>query len=164
MRLISFVLLLSLAACAGKVETRVNSVGISASPSASFAFDTTASAVLADAQAKVSRALIAKGYREAQPADLILQVTVSDRPASLELKNGVSTLSASAKKKRCAKREYRVGIVLTRIADGSEFYRANAAEFHCKKSIEHVLDSLLASALADLGSPKGAYVTKRSLQ
>jgi hypothetical protein len=162
MRATSFTLLLLLSACAGPIETRITSSGLTSPQPASFAGDPKAADVAAtNAQTIASRILAGKGYSQAEIAELNLQVTVSDRPAELSLQSGTATLSPAAVKKQCAKREYRVGVTLTKIADGAEHYHGTAAEYHCKLALADVLDSMVASALADLGAPRGSYTVKR---
>lgn len=161
MRPFVFAISLFLAACTGPIETRVDSSGLAASQPAIFVVDPDATGLVAGAQAKVAMALIERGYRAEPAGALNLQVTISDRPASLALQSGARTLSPSVGKKRCAKREYRLGLTLTRIADGAEIYRSSAAEFHCKLPIEDVLGNLASAALADLGAPRGSYTLKR---
>jgi hypothetical protein len=158
MRTLLIVSSLLLAACAGPIETRIDSSGLSLVPSATFQIDEAASAA---AKPLVAAALAQKGFVQAAVGEYSLQVTSSDRPAELSLKNGTETLSPSAGKKRCADREYRLGLTLTRIADGAVVYRAHAAEFHCKLKLAEVLPALVSSALADLGAPRGAYIVKR---
>jgi hypothetical protein len=128
---------------------------------ARFAVDTGASGLVASAQALVAKLLTDKGYTADAAAELNLQVTLSDRPAALSLQNGQRILSPAAGKKTCAERDYRVGITLTRIADGAEYYRSSSAEFHCKLTMEQVLDNLVRAALSDLGAPRGSYTVKR---
>ena len=152
---------LLLGACAGPIETRVESAGLSNAAPTSFAVDPDVSGPAAGVQAKIVQALTAKNFRLADNAVLKLHVTASDRPAELALKSGAQEIAAAAGKRRCAKREYRVGITLTRISDGSDYYRANAAEFHCKMTMDEVLPTLVRTALADLGAPRGSYILSR---
>jgi hypothetical protein len=158
MRSLLIVLTLSLAACASPIETRIDSTGLSPVEPVTFQIDEAASA---DAKPLVAAALVQIGFVQATVGEYSLQVTSSDRPAELSLKNGTETLSPSAGKMRCADREYRLGLTLTRIVDGAVAYRALAAEFHCKLKLAEVLPVLVSSALADLGAPRGAYIVKR---
>lgn len=158
MRLFVLALSLSLAACVGPIETRVESSGETGVRPATFQ---TGEAASADALPLVTAALSGRGYRSDAAGSLSLQVTVSDRPAELALQSGDTTLSPARGKKRCAKREYRLGITLTRMSDGAAIYRGHAAEFHCKLKLAEVLPVLVESALADLGAPRGAYIVKR---
>ena len=161
MRLITIVIPLLLAACAGPIETRIDSRGLTTVQPVSFAADSVATGVISGAQNMVAQALLAKGYRAADIADISLQVTVSDRPANLSLLSGTDVLAATSDKKRCATREYRLGVTLTKIADGSLFYQSHAAEFHCKLTVSEVLPTLVDAALKDIGTPRGSYTVKR---
>ena len=161
MRLVAPLLFLLVSACIGPIETRVDSRGLSEAQLVSFAVDPDVMGPAAEAQKQVGQALLAKGYRAAEIADVSLHVTVSDRPAVLSLHSGPAVLAPSSGKKRCAKREYRVGVTLTKIADGSQLYQSHAAEFHCKLTVEQVVPALVDAALKDLGSPRGSYITKR---
>jgi hypothetical protein len=162
MRAFLFALPLFLAACAGPIETRIDNAGLSSVEPTSFAIDSNAIGLVAGVQSKAASILTDKGFRQSEKADLMLQVTVSDRPANLALQNGSVTLSPSASKKRCAKRDYRVGVMLVRLADGATYYRSTAAEFHCKLTLEQALAGLVSAALADVGNPKGNYTINRS--
>lgn len=153
---------LMLGACAGPIETRVNSAGLSATAPTSFAIEPDVAGPAAGVQAKVVQTLTARGYRLADTGVLKLHVTASDRPAGLALQSGTDELSPAAGKKRCAKREYRVGITLTRISDGTDVYKSSAAEFHCKLGLDDALPTLVSAALADLGAPRGSYVLNRA--
>jgi hypothetical protein len=156
----SFILALAvpLAACAGPIETRIDSKGLSPFEPATFQMDADAPPLPASL---VTAVLEQRGFRTADAAALNVQVTLSDRPAILALQEGKVVISPAAQKQRCADREYRVGVTLTRIADGATIYRGTAAEFHCKQSVDQALPMLVSAAIADLGSPKGAYAVKR---
>jgi hypothetical protein len=158
MRSLIFVCLLSVTACAGPIETRIDSAGVALVKPTTFQIGEAASA---EATPTIIGLLQQKGYQQAGTGQLSLQVALSDRPAELALQSGAATLSPAKGKKRCAKREYRLGVTLTRISDGAEIYRANAAEFHCKLTLADVLPILAQSALADLGAPRGAYIVNR---
>jgi hypothetical protein len=158
MRPFVLALLLAVTGCVGPVETRIDSAGAASVKPTTFQI---AEAAAAEALPAVVAGLTQKGFEQAGVGQLSLQVTVSDRPAELALQSGSTTLSPAAGKKRCAKREYRLGITLTRVADGTEVYRAHAAEFHCKQTLTEVLPVLVNAALADLGAPRGSYIVKR---
>ena len=161
MRLVAPLLFLLVSACIGPIETRVDSRGLSEAQLVSFAADPDVLGTAVDAQKLVSQALTTKGYRAAEMADVSLHVTVSDRSAVLSLHSGPAVLAPSSGKKRCAKREYRLGVTLTKIADGSQLYQSHAAEFHCKLAVEQVLPALVDAALKDIAAPRGNYITKR---
>ena len=161
MRLVAPLLFLLVSACIGPIETRIDSRGTVGAQPVSFAADSDVLGPAVEAQKLVAQVLADKGYRAAEIADVSLHVTLSDRPADLSLHSGPAVLAPTSGKKRCAKREYRLGITLTKIADGSLFYRSHAAEFHCKLTVEQVLPALVDAALKDLGAPRGSYTVKR---
>jgi hypothetical protein len=163
----SLIMISLLAACAGPIETRVMSDGQAGPITDNYVFAETAEAQspeLLQARALVVERLGARGLDAVETAALQLEVTLSSRAAILGLKQGNQVLSAPKPKKpfqSCKDREYRIGIALTRIADGAEIYRASAAVHHCKVSLAEAVPSLVNAALADLGAPKGHYVVKR---
>lgn len=161
MRLLAPTLFLLVSACIGPIETRVDSRGLGGAQPVSFAADPDVLGSIVDAQKLVAQALVAKGYRPAEMADVSLHVTLSDRPAELSLHSGPAVLAPTSGKKRCAKREYRLGVTLTKIADGSVYYQSHAAEFHCKLTVERVLPALVDAALKDIAAPRGSYTVKR---
>ena len=161
MRLVAPLLFLLVSACIGPIETRVDSRGPSGAPPVSFAADPDVLGTAVDAQKLVSQALTIKGYRAAEMAEVSLHVTLSDRPAVLSLHSGPAVLAPNSGKKRCAKREYRLGVTLTKIADGLLFYQSHVAEFHCKLTLAQVLPALVDAALKDIGAPRGSYTVKR---
>ena len=161
MRLLAPLLFLLVTACIGPIETRIDSRGTGGPPPVSFAGDPDVLGAVVDAQKLVAQALVAKGYRTAEVADVSLHVTLSDRPADLSLHSGSAVLAPTSGKKRCAKREYRLGVTLTKIADGALYYQSHAAEFHCNLVVEAVLPALVDAALKDIGAPRGSYAVKR---
>jgi hypothetical protein len=161
MRLVAPLLLLFVSACVGPIETRVDSRGLVGAKPVNFAADPDVLGLAVHAQEQVIQALAAKGYRAAEMADVSLHVTLSDRPADLSLNAGPVVLAPTSGKKRCAKREYRLGVTLTKIADGSLHYQSHVAEFHCKLTIEQVLPMLVDAALKDVAAPRGSYTIKR---
>ncbi len=155
------------AACSPGVETRISSSGIAnAGPQAvMLSIEPGASPELRAAYALVTSDLTKKGYAVASEAPLHLAVTVDARDADLALKAGAANLSAAKKKKafqNCNDKEYRVGVTLTRVADGDEVYRGRSSEYHCKMAIADALPNLVETALADLGTPRGSYSVMRS--
>jgi hypothetical protein len=160
---------LMLTACVQKVDTRVNSAGISNPAVASYilvAPEKVTSPTYKAAQWMVSDRLYKRGYTISDTGSLYLQIGVASRPASLALKQSNATLAEASKKpssKRCPLNEYRLTISLTNVADGAEVYSASASEYHCKLTLDAVLPVLADAALADLGQPKGAYVVERTL-
>lgn len=169
-RMLASTVLLSfaLSACAQDVQTRINSVGVADAPPGTFMISTTDDAPedVRRAYPLVVKMLTAKGFGIAKEAPLHLQVTVDARNATLALGDGQGSSAISAAKKRkplqsCVDKEYRVGVTLTRVADGAEIYRGRAAEYHCKMSLADALPVLVGAATADLGAPRGSYVTTR---
>ena len=109
----------------------------------------------------VSKALTNAGFQMTEPSDFSLQVSVSDRPADLSLSAGKNVLAATPQRKACAAREYRLGVTMMRITDGTLVYRAHAAEYHCKQTLQQALPYLVDAALKDFGAPRGGYTVKR---
>jgi hypothetical protein len=158
------ILLLLVSACVGPIETRIDSRGLNETQPVSILVDTDVAVTSAEAHRQVEQTLFAKGFRpasESSKADVSLHVTLSDRPANLSLNTGSEVLAPNSGKKRCAKREYRLGLTMIKIADGTIFYKSNAAEFHCKQTVQQALPVLVDAALKDIGNPRGAYIVKR---
>jgi hypothetical protein len=117
---------------------------------------------LHNAYKRVAAAMMQKGYRLAKQAPLHLEITLASRPASIALGNaekadGVSRGKRNRLLQNCEDLEYRVGVTLTRIADGGEIYRGRASEHHCKVTLGEALPDLVDAALADFGRPRGSY-------
>jgi hypothetical protein len=161
MRGTAFGFLLLLTGCAGPIETRISSDGSTSISPAQFSVEKTSNIAGATAQDLVIKALSQKGFQLADPAMHSLHVSVSDRPSHLAINAGEKTLSPATDKKLCAAREFRLGITLTRIADGAVTYQAHAAEYHCKQTLSQVLPYLVDAVVNDLGSPRGSYIVKR---
>lgn len=162
MRAIAFALTFMLAGCAGPIETRVSSIGQTGIVPAKIQLDSDISGTGAQAYALVAEALANKGFSAGEPSDYSLHVSVSDRPANLSLNAGKDVLApVTGKEQICATREYRLGVTLTRITDGTVAYRAHAAEFHCKHTLQQALPFLVEAAAKDLGQPQGSYAVKR---
>jgi hypothetical protein len=160
----SFILLpilFAAASCAGPIETRIDSAGARELAPATIMVDESNKVENPTARSLALAALEKKGFSKATDGKLLLQTTTSEWPAALSLSNGATVLSPAAKKKRCAKTEYRLGIVLTRISDGAEIYRVRTAEFHCKLPLDAVLPMMVDAAMVDLGNPRGSYIVKR---
>lgn len=163
-----FIVALGATGCAQVVETRVSSAGISDASSGAFMISTTeaTSPELRQAYPLVTKKLAAKGYSIAKEAPLHLQVTIDARDAALSVGGAVGPTDIAGAKKRkplqsCKDKEYRFGVTLTRVADGTEVYRGRAAEFHCKMTLVQALPTLVDAALADVGAPRGVYVLSR---
>ena len=158
-----------IAGCSQTVETRIMSKGQSTLVAGPFSLseNKTQTAELLAAQKLVSDALVSRGYAIAENGALHLEVSLAERPAELSLGTAVGPASlAVAKRKKplqsCKDREYRIGVALTRIADGALMYQSSAAEYHCNQTLADALPELVKAALADLGNPRGIYVVKRT--
>ncbi len=130
------------AGCSSTIETRVSSGGIQSPTAQAFMISTVAetSPELRNAYKLVAASMASKGFTLAKEAPLHLEITVDARPAALSLggKDGPESLSPAKPRKplqSCEDREYRLGVTLTKVADGSEIYRGRAAEYHCKLEI-----------------------------
>ena len=156
------------AGCSTNVETRVTSNGLRSPVAEAYMISTVAetSPELRTAYKLVAATMAQKGFRLVKEAALHLEITLDARPATLALggKGGAGSLSPAKDKKplqSCEDREYRLGVTLTKIRDGTEIYRGRAAEYHCKAQITEALPTLVSAALADFGSPRGSYATLR---
>jgi hypothetical protein len=156
------------AGCSGNIETRVSSNGVQSPAAESYMISTVTeiSPDLRSAYKLVAASMAQKGFMLAKEAPLHLEITLDARPASLSLggKDGPGSLSPAKKKKAlqsCEDREYRLGVTLTKVGDGTEIYRGRAAEYHCKVPVSEALPTLVNAALADFGSPRGSYVLTR---
>lgn len=156
------------AGCSSIIETRVSSSGVPSPATEAYMISTVAetSPELRNAHKLVAASMASKGFTLAKEAPLHLEITLDARPAALSLggKDGPESLSP-AKRKRplqsCADREYRLGVTLTKVVDGSEIYRGRAAEYHCKVEMADALPTLVSAALTDFGKPRGNYVVTR---
>jgi hypothetical protein len=100
-----------------------------------------------------------------------LDVSFSTRPADINLRIGEIGSAVVGKKRstyprksrRCSPVDFRLGVVLTRIANGAEEYRASATERHCDGDAATALPVLASAVLADIGKPKGDYVIERKI-
>jgi hypothetical protein len=156
------------AGCSGNVETRVASNGVQSPLAEAYMISTVAetSPELRGAYRLVAAAMAQKGFSLAKEAALHLEITLDARHAVFALgdKNKADGLSPAKKKKplqSCEDREYRLGVTLTRVRDGSEIYRGRSAEYHCKMPVVDALPMLVNAALADFGNPRGSYVLTR---
>lgn len=164
--LLPLLFIASLAACSDMVETRISSAGQAGASSANFSYDAEQPKTpeLRSAYDQVLAGLDIRGYKKVEAGALNLQVSLSSRPAQLAVATGGVTLSSAKKKKAfqsCQDQEYRLLVILTQIADGTEIYRGSAAEHHCKMPIVDVLPVLVNAALADVGQPRGSYSVMR---
>jgi len=157
------------AGCSSKIETRVSSSGVQSPSAGTYMISTVdeTSAELRGTYKMVATSMATKGFTIAKEAALHLEITLDARPAALSLgaKDGPDSISPAKKKKplqSCEDREYRLGLTLTKVSDGSEIYRGRAAEYHCKVEMADALPKLVEAALADFGIPRGNYVLTRN--
>lgn len=168
-RLILLLSVCALASCTKKVDTRVASYGVGAIEARSFQPaipDKTASAEILTAYRLVAEKLTSNGMKATENGEMLLEIGLSRRPAHIGMKKPGAILAVpSAKKpsKKCPSREYRLSVALTRISDGAEQYRGYAGEYHCKHQLAEILPLLVDKAMADLKSPRGAYILQRKL-
>jgi hypothetical protein len=156
------------AGCSSIIKTRVSSSGVPSPAIEAYMISTVAetSPELLSAYKLVAASMASKGFTLAKEAPLHLEITLDARPAALSLggKGGPESLSP-AKRKRplqsCEDREYRLGVTLTKVGDGSEIYRGRAAEYHCRVAVADALPTLVNAALTDFGKPRGNYVVAR---
>lgn len=156
------------AGCSSDIETRVTSSGIQSPPAQAYMISNVAetSEELRIAQKLVAKTMTQHGFVLAKTAPLHMEITLDARRADLFLggKDGPASLSPAKRKKplqSCQDREYRLGVTLTNVGDGTEVYRSRVAEYHCKVQMADVLPTLVKAALADFGTPRGSYVLKR---
>jgi hypothetical protein len=155
-------------ACSSGVETRIHSSGTGPLSAQTYhiAMAEGASADVRRAYVLVQDALSAQGFAPADDAAILLQITVDSRDAALALGTiGPQNLSAAKGRKplqNCADKEFRLGLTMTRIADGAEIYRSRVAEYHCKMPLSDAMPSMVDAAVADLGKPRGSYLIRRN--
>ncbi len=170
LRLILVTCALALSGCTRTIETRISSAGQSNPEKLGFILapiDKTASAELVAARDLVVAKLTSKGLSPGDTGPYYLEVGVSSRPASIAVLEASKVLAAANPKRstrKCQFQEYRLSLALTRIADGTEIYRASAGEFHCKAALGDTLQPLVDHALADLGNPRGEYAVKAKVE
>ncbi len=168
-RVLLFLTMLGLSGCSGPVETRILSSGQGINASISIADTAPAAAPLhAKAQELAIAGLQKRVGLLPGASSHQLVVTLSERPAAIALRAGTQQAArviAAAKRRKplqnCEDREFRLSIVMTRIADGIESYRGEASEYHCKASIEESLPHLVDAALSDLRAPQGSHLLTR---
>lgn len=157
-----------LTGCSTSIETRVSSNGVSSPTAEAYMISTVAetSPELRSAYKLVAAAMAQNGFTLAKEAPLHLEITLDARPSTLSLggKEGPASLSPAKRKKplqSCEDQEFRFGVTVTKVGDGSEIYRGRAAEYHCKVEMADALPTLVNAALADFGKPRGYYILTR---
>ncbi|MEO9599695.1 hypothetical protein [Parasphingorhabdus sp.] len=148
-------------ACAGPIETRVETHQAIAAPEQKqftmSANEPIENRDLALARNMVAESLSQRGYQSAENASILVHVALSNRPADISVNAGAKdaeqTISAAKSRKRfqsCKDREHRMTISLFDQARGSKLYSGNAAEYHCNGTIAQSLPFLVDSALSGL--------------
>lgn len=171
-RSFALLILLGIPACSGQVETRISSTGAENIGSLEYqlAEQTTArqNADFFSAQQQLVQALAARNIQQSNSAPVLLQVTLSKRPAQLGLTKGegeVAKTIASPKKKKplqsCEDQEYRLGVRFSKISDGSVLYAGDVAEYHCNASLPEVLPDMVSAIIGDMDGPRGDKVRHR---
>lgn len=162
-----------LTACAGPIETRIDSALV-APPAKDATYILSApEGAMGSVESEASRLLETRlgeqGFTrttDAEAAQYTVSLTVADRPAAMTYRAGDAALADVKPKKpfqNCEDRDFRVAIIITRVADASASYRGSAAEYHCKAKIAEVMPNLLDAALSGLnGRSSGPRIVKRS--
>ena len=164
-------ILFGVAACRGNVETRVSSAGEAKIAGLIYQLPEKSDQEKADnlnARRLLVAALAQRDIRRADTAPVLLQITLSQRAADLGLKKGEgdkATVIATPKEKKpfqsCKDTEYRLGIRLSKISDGSLIYAGDAAEYHCKATFSEALPAMIDAIISDMGGPRGDKTLSR---
>lgn len=168
---------MTVSACAGPIETRVQTQQVIAAPDQKkfsvSPIDATANSDLVRARDMVAKALIKKGYQAASDASILVHVALSERPADIAVnageKEAARSLSAAKSQKRfqsCKDHEQRLTISLFDQVRGTMLYSGNASEYHCNGTIAQSLPFLVESALSglDLGPTSSPRIATRTRQ
>ena len=171
---------LTVAGCAGPIQTRVQTHQIIAAPEQKqftvSSTDTIANRELALARNMVSQSLRERGYQSSPDAAILVHVALSDRLADIAVdagdKNAEQSIAAAKRQKQfqsCKDREHRLTISLFDQMRGTKFYDGSAAEYHCNGTVAQSLPFLVDSALSGLGReptaiPQRAIRTRKGLE
>lgn len=171
---------MTVSGCAGPIETRVQTHQVIAAPEQKkftvSAIDAIANRDLARARDMVANSLSERGYQSASDASILVHVALSDRPADIAVsagdKGAEQSLAAAKRQKQfqsCKDREHRLTISLFDQARRTKLYSGNAAEYHCKGTIEQSLPFLVDSALSGLDQeptniPRNATRTRQGIE
>ncbi|MGB5485519.1 hypothetical protein [Parasphingorhabdus sp.] len=158
---------MTVSACAGPVETRVQTHQVTAAAElkqfALSANDAVENRDLVLASDLVARSLTRKGYQSSPDASILVHVALSSRPADIAIdsgvKNAVQSIATAKSQKRfqsCKDQEHRLTISLFDQARGTQLYTGSAAEYHCKGTIAQSMPFLIDSALSGLDSDESA--------
>ena len=162
---------LILAGCSGPIETRIetHSAALLAERD-SFSFGEQPgeqSETYVQAENLVREALIAKNITASDTGNILVELSLSSRPADVAISVGEKDkehqLAGKKEKKflqRCRDVEHRLSIGLLDQATGQLVYRGHAAEYHCKGTLSQSLPHLVEAALSDFGSPPTNVASK----
>jgi len=144
---ISLPILLTLAGCGGPIETRVQThmvAPISAQKHFMFSSASEPDAkIIKSARGMVGDMLAAKGFQHMDAAQMLIQIGLADRPASIAVSVGEDgeTMPIAGQKEQkplqsCRDREHRLTITMIDQTNGAILYSGAASEYHCKGKIE----------------------------
>jgi hypothetical protein len=171
-KLLALFLLLGIPACSGSIETRISSAGAEKIGSLEYQLaEQGANQQNADhllAWQLLAEALKGRSVQQTASAPIMLQVTLSKRPANLGLTigegDGAKNIATPKKNKplqSCKDEEYRLGIRFFKISDGSLLYSGDAAEYHCKASLSEALPAMVSAIINDMDGPRGDKIRLR---
>lgn len=165
---------LSLSACAPALMTRIDSSGAPAQAitkgNAAIILPTKINITPEWQQARdaILANLQKKGVDVAEPATYSIEISLAARPADLSLATlgstaGMEPIAPIGQKggTKCVNNDYRLVVVLSRIADGTLLYKGSASEYHCKEKLAEIIPVLVDAAMRDFGNPKGNYTVIR---
>ncbi|SIN66021.1 protein of unknown function [Parasphingorhabdus marina DSM 22363] len=163
------------AGCAGPIETRIMTQAAAPLPDKqTYDFGSVAeqdNELYRAARELVDSALKSRGFRTAENASTLVDLTLADRPADIAIRVGEATqelvladVKAQKPLQSCKDREHRLTITFADRVSGAMLYSGTAAEYHCKGTIEESLPHLVRGAMAEFGSGSGTrqFVRTRS--
>jgi hypothetical protein len=161
---------LHIGGCAQPIMTRVSGVGSGVMPSARLSFlvpepdspvmDPTVRKALTDR-------LTTRGYAVVEGGDHMLDVSLSDRAATMGVRGeAAGSWMSGSKAKRplqsCANRVHRLTLAVVKQATGVVVYRGQAEEHHCKGTLQESMLALVDAVVADMTKPAGTAVLTRT--
>lgn len=159
-------------ACSGPVETRI-STAMPAAPEkgGTYFLSVPEGAAAPEQEAAITlleQRLTAQGLTrtlDSESAQYVVSLGVADRLADVGYTSGNATLAIPKQKRAlqsCADREYRITLVIQKVADGTDAYQGSASEYHCKAKFVDAMPLLLDAALSGFNGQTGARIEKRS--
>jgi len=169
------VVCLMVSGCSGPIETRIqthSAFPFTDNSSYTFAKETDQpSKEYNQARQLVQQSLQSRNMRLNDDASILVQFSVSQRPASVAIVAGEGNkIQEIANKKehkflqQCDDIEHRFSIGLFRQSDGQKIYSGSAAEYHCNGKLEESLTQLVTSALSELGSAVTANPVRKTIK